>query len=56
MWITKQNANLQRNKKNVKRTKCTKNWTQSLDVAIVLVYMQNLLNSDHKAKEKETKL
>ena len=35
--ITKQNTNLQRNKKNVKRTKCTKNWTQSLDAAIALV-------------------
>ena len=31
-------TNLQKHEKNVKSTKSTKNWTQSLDAAIALVY------------------
>ena len=33
--------------KNVKRTKCTKNWTQSLDAAIPLVTDFNCIEIDN---------
>ena len=40
-------------KKNVKHTKCTKNWTQSLDAAIALIYniFFNCPNFEHWAKK-----
>ena len=41
---------MQRNKKNVKSTKSTKNWTQSLDatIALVLVYLWIVYNLQSK--------